>query len=99
MLHRGLTIGNDVERNAGVWIATAEQIEAIADPATALVMEHVPPALLQSAIVHGFRLLLGVADYINHHLDTKLSLRRSYPKSTNPQVQPQTDVTGEMTRA
>lgn len=98
-VHRGATFGNDIERNAGLWIATAEEAEAIADPAAVLVFDHVPPALLQSAVIHGFRLLFAVADYVNAHLDAKLSLRRTNPSSTNPQVQPQHDVTGEMSRA
>lgn len=97
--HRGLTFGNDVERNAGLWIATAEEAEAIADPAAALVFDHVPPALLQSAVIHGARLLFAFADYVNAHLDTKLSLRRANPTSQNPQVQAQHDVTGEINRA
>jgi hypothetical protein len=98
-VHRAATFGNDVERNAGLWIATAEEAEAIADPAAALVFDHVPPQLLQSAVIHGARLLFAIVDYVNSHLDTKLALRRVSPSSQNLQVQPQPDVTGEMTRA
>jgi hypothetical protein len=99
VLHRGATFGNEVEREAGLWIATAEQAEAIAEPAAALVFDHVPPQLLQSAVINGARLLFAVVDYVNSHLDTKLALRRATPNSQNPQAQPQADVTGAMTSA
>lgn len=98
-VHRAATFGNDIERDAGLWIATAEEAEAIADPAAALVFDHVPPQLLQSAVIHGARLLFALVDYVNSHLDTKLALRRASPRTQNPQVQPQNDVTGEMNRA
>jgi hypothetical protein len=97
--HRGLTFGNDIERDAGLWIATAEEAEAIADPAATLIFDHVPPALLQSAVIHGMRLIFAVADYFNAHLDTKFALRRASRQSANPQTRPQNDVTGEMSHA
>lgn len=98
IVHRVGTFGNEPERQAGVWIPTLEQIEDIAEPATALVMEHVPARLLQSAVVNGLRMLLGVAGYTNAHLDTKAQIRvlAGNTRSSNPQARGQRDVTGEI---
>lgn len=99
IVHHVGTYGDEAQQRAGVWLATAEQAEAIAEPAASLVLDHVPPALLQSAVVNGLRVLVGIGSYADHHLTVRREVRYAAGFKPGPQSRPQQDVTGDIDRA
>lgn len=93
VVHWLLASRDPAQRAAGVWKATDEQVKRIAEPASALIVGAIPEALLRSAVVHGLRLLLGVAHYTTDHL----ALRDSVTPGRGRHISfPVPDVAAEM---
>jgi hypothetical protein len=81
-VHVALTARDPLARTYGVWKATEEQAEEIADPAVELMAAHIPPWLLEKTVVNVIRLGIAIGKYVTDHvaLRNEVSPRTDQPR-------------------
>lgn len=68
-------LAEELERDAGVWIADEQDQEGMAEPASSLIARHSDLAV-NPDVADALALLIAVADYASKHLDLKAKIRR-----------------------
>ena len=81
-VHVALTARDPLARMHGVWKASTEQAEDIADPAVELMAAHIPPWLLEKTVVNVIRLGIAIGKYVTDHvaLRNEVSPRTDQPR-------------------
>jgi hypothetical protein len=81
-VHVALTARDPLARMHGVWKASTQQAEDIADPAVELMAAHIPPWLLEKTVVNVIRLGIAIGKYVTDHvaLRNEVSPRTDQPR-------------------